>query len=154
MIENAVLSKKTKGNKMCNTVTITTDVKIDVNDFLAEIDTYDLLDAFVANFDLDDIMTGLALRYRVKDVLDTFSIDVLKEYIDNRGGFTLENVSNEDLLGTLAERNIVLEPKASEEVTNALAVLNDHFGFIPAKRAADDIDELKALLTYGQTPFD
>ena len=139
---------------MCNTVTITTDVKIDVNDFLAEIDASDLLEALVANFDLDDIMTGLAIRYRVKDVLDTFSFDALKEYIDNRGGFTLENVSNEDLLGTLAERNIVLEPKASEEVTNALAVLNDHFGFIPAKRAADDIDELKALLTYGQTPFD
>lgn len=138
MIENAVLSKKTKGNKMYNTVTITTDVEIDVNDFLAKVDSSDLLEALGANFDLDVIM--LALRYRVKDVLDTFSIDVLKEYIDNRGGFTLENVSNEDLLGTLAERNIVLEPKVSEEVTNALAVLNDHFGFIPAKRAADDID--------------
>lgn len=123
---------------MYNTVTITTDVEIDVNDFLAEVDSSDLLEALGANFDLDVIM--LALRYRVKDVLDTFSIDVLKEYIDNRGGFTLENVSNEDLLGTLAERNIVLEPKVSEEVTNALAVLNDHFGFIPAKRAADDID--------------
>ena len=123
---------------MYNTVTITTDVEIDVNDFLAKVDSSDLLEALGANFDLDVIM--LALRYRVKDVLDTFSIDVLKEYIDNRGGFTLENVSNEDLLGTLAERNIVLEPKASEEVTNALAVLNDHFGFIPAKRAADDID--------------
>ena len=123
---------------MYNTVTITTDVEIDVNDFLAEVDSSDLLEALEANFDLDVIM--LALRYRVKDVLDTFSIDVLKEYIDNRGGFTLENVSNEDLLGTLAERNIVLEPKVSEEVTNALAVLNDHFGFIPAKRAADDID--------------
>ena len=139
---------------MYNTVTITTDVEIDVNDFLAEVDSSDLLDALVANFDLDVIMTDLALRYRVKDVLDTFSIDVLKEYIDNRGGFALENVSNEDLLSTLAERNIVLEPKVSEEVTNALAVLNDHFGFIPAKRAADDIDELKALLTYEQTPFD
>ena len=137
---------------MYNTVTITTDVEIDVNDFLAKVDSSDLLEALGANFDLDVIM--LALRYRVKDVLDTFSIDVLKEYIDNRGGFTLENVSNEDLLGTLAERNIVLEPKVSEEVTNALAVLNDHFGFIPAKRAADDIDELKALLTYEQTPFD
>ena len=123
---------------MYNTVTITTDVEIDVNDFLAKVDSSDLLEALGANFDLDVIM--LALRYRVKDVLDTFSIDVLKEYIDNRGGFTLENVSNEDLLGTLAERNIVLEPKVSEEVTNALAVLNDHFGFIPAKRAADDID--------------
>ena len=123
---------------MYNTVTITTDVEIDVNDFLAEVDSSDLLEALGTNFDLDVIM--LALRYRVKDVLDTFSIDVLKEYIDNRGGFTLENVSNEDLLGTLAERNIVLEPKVSEEVTNALAVLNDHFGFIPAKRAADDID--------------
>lgn len=125
---------------MYNTVTITTDVEIDVDDFLAEIDASDLLEALVANFDLDDIMTGLEIRYRVKDVLDAFSFDVLKEYIDNRGGFTLENVSNEDLLGTLAERNIVLEPKASEEVTNALAVLNDYFGFIPAKRAADDID--------------
>ena len=123
---------------MYNTVTITTDVEIDVNDFLAEVDSSDLLEALGTNFDLDVIM--LALRYRVKDVLDTFSIDVLKEYIDNHGGFTLENVSNEDLLGTLAERNIVLEPKVSEEVTNALAVLNDHFGFIPAKRAADDID--------------
>ena len=123
---------------MYNTVTITTDVEIDVNDFLAKVDSSDLLEALGSNFDLDVIM--LALRYRVKDVLDTFSIDVLKEYIDNRGGFTLENVSNEDLLGTLAERNIVLEPKVSEEVTNALAVLNDHFGFIPAKRAADDID--------------
>ena len=123
---------------MYNIVTITTDVEIDVNDFLAKVDSSDLLEALGANFDLDVIM--LALRYRVKDVLDTFSIDVLKEYIDNRGGFTLENVSNEDLLGTLAERNIVLEPKVSEEVTNALAVLNDHFGFIPAKRAADDID--------------
>lgn len=125
---------------MYNTVTITTDVEIDVDDFLAEIDASDLLEALVANFDLDDIMDHLSIRYRVKDVLDTFSFDVLKEYIDNRGGFTLENVSNEDLLGTLAERNIVLEPKASEEVTNALAVLNDYFGFIPAKRAADDID--------------
>lgn len=123
---------------MYNIVTITTDVEIDVNDFLAEVDSSDLLEALGTNFDLDVIM--LALRYRVKDVLDTFSIDVLKEYIDNHGGFTLENVSNEDLLGTLAERNIVLEPKVSEEVTNALAVLNDHFGFIPAKRAADDID--------------
>lgn len=140
MIENAVLSKKTKGNKMYNTVTITTDVEIDVNDFLAEVDSSELMDALGANFDLGDIMTDLVIRYSVKDVLDTFSFDVLKEYIDNRGGFTLENVSNEDLLGTLAERNIVLEPKASEEVTNALAVLNDYFGFIPAKRAADDID--------------
>ena len=139
---------------MYNTVTITTDVEIDVDDFLAVIDASDLLEALGANFDLEDIMDHLSSRYRVKDVLDTFSFDVLKEYIDNRGGFTLENVSNEDLLGTLAERNIVLEPKVSEEVTNALAVLNDHFGFIPAKRAADDIDELKALLTYGQTPSD
>lgn len=140
MIENAVLSKKTKGNKMYNTVTITTDVEIYVNDFLAEIDASDLLDVLEVNFDIGDIMTDLAIRYSIKDILDIFSVDALKEYIDNRGGFTLENVSNEDLLGTLAERNIVLEPKASEEVTNALAVLNDHFGFIPAKRAADDID--------------
>ena len=125
---------------MYNIVTWTTDVEIDVDDFLADIDASDLLDALGANFDLGDIMMGLVIRYSVKDVLDTFSIDALQEYIDNRGGFTLENVSNEDLLGTLAERNIVLEPKASEEVTNALAVLNDYFGFIPAKRAADDID--------------
>ena len=130
---------------MYNTVTITTDVEIDVDDFLCAIDSFDLLEALESNFDLGEIVENLANHHSVKDVLDTFSFDVLKEYIDNRGGFTLENVSNEDLLGTLAERNIVLEPKASEEVTNALAVLNDYFGFIPAKRAADDIDELKAL---------
>lgn len=94
------------------TVTYNTDVEVVVSDILGEIDYSDLIDEIMA-------------RGYVDDLLDHIGTEVAQEYIEDHGGFTLENVSVEDLQGALEAKGV--KPNFPAPITDALNVLFDYF---------------------------
>lgn len=114
--------------------------KQDAESILEEIDEEDLRqyvkdngiiigeNSSLDDFSTQELVDELGVRDSIHEMLMCVSSDIIQEHMEKRrGGFTLENVPNEDLIGALTERDALPGIKISDIEVNALRVLFNFF---------------------------
>lgn len=86
------------------------------------------VDPVLDDFCTQELIDELNTRDSIHEMLDCVDSDIIQEHMEKRrGGFTLENVPNEDLIGALTERDALPGIKISDIEVNALRVLFNFF---------------------------
>ena len=98
-------------NRYGDVLIVTTDVEVNVEDVLGELDTETLLNEVYDRGELDKI-------------LSRFEIDTLEDFIIESGGYSLNKFSIEELQSELLKRDA--PPIVPNHVLVALQVLGDY----------------------------
>lgn len=86
---------------------------------------YGAIGTITYNTDVEVVISDILDMIDLDDILDYVGVEAAQEYVENHGGFTLEDVSVEDLQGALEAKGV--KPNFPAPITDAINVLFDYF---------------------------